>query len=104
WVAKNPALIEARRVTMQRELKVASDPHLLTSTDILAFIDKGTLPPFKVLRQLEQVVRDKNDPALELKLIQKKAEASHFSNSDLDRAWHLANQLNKHDYAWRLAT
>jgi hypothetical protein len=57
-----------------------------------------------VLAKLERLAEAKAAPALECRLILKRAALTHLTNSDLNRLWHLANQRREGDLAWRVAS
>src|SRR5690606_5264607 len=54
--------------------------------------------------KLLATARIKKDDALTLEILQRKAALSHYTNKELDEMWAVCGRLNKHDFAWRIAT
>jgi hypothetical protein len=104
WVAKNHYLIEPDRARMLRQMRVAVDGSSSVTHDIEDYLDSGDKAPLSVLGALQRVIRDKKEPALEHRLILKRAAHSHLTNADLNRLWQLANLRKESDLAWRIAT
>ena len=104
WVAKNRYLMESDRARMLLTMKVALDPASVVTGDVEAYLSETEAPPVHVLAKLERLAEAKNAPALEARLVQRRAELTHLTNDDLDRLWQLANQRQDSDCAWRIAS
>lgn len=104
WVAKNHYLTEPDRQRMLLQLKVALDPGSVITSDVEEYLEHTDTPPVHVLGKLERLAEAKGAPALECRLLLKRAELTHLTNSDINRLWQLANQRKDADLAWRVAT
>ncbi len=104
WVAKNRYLMETDRARMLLQLKVALDPGSVITADVEEYIEQTETPPVHVLQKLERLAEAKAAPALECRLILKRAEITHLTNVDLDRLWTLAAARKEPDLSWRVAT
>lgn len=104
WIAKNHYLNEPERQRMLLQLKIVLDPATVITSDVEEYLDHTETPPVAVLAKLERLAEAKAAPALECRLILKRAQLTHLSNNDLNRLWQLANARKESDLAWRVAT
>ncbi len=104
WIAKNHYLTEPDRQRMLLQLKVALDPGSVITSDVEDYLDHTDTPPVHVLGKLERLAEAKAAPALECRLILKRAQLTHLTNADLNRFWQLANARKDADLAWRVAS
>jgi hypothetical protein len=104
WIAKNHYLTEPDRQRMLLQLKVALDPGSVITSDVEDYLDHTDTPPLHVLAKLERLAEAKGAPALESRLILRRAQLTHLTNADLNRLWQLANLRKDPDLAWRIAT
>ncbi len=104
WVSKNHYVLEADRVRMLEQLRVAVDTELVALSDVEEYVLKADQSPAGVLRSLEGVAAQKGAHTLAFRLVLKQAAQAHLTNSDLDKLWTLANEKKDSDLAWRIAT
>lgn len=104
WVAKNHYLLEPERQRMQQQLRIALDHDVVATSDLDEYLQYAETPPYEVLGQLQKLAEQKAAPALESRIILKRAQVTHLTNDDLARLWDLANLRRETDLAWRVAT
>lgn len=104
YIGKNHYLIELDRERMLRQMRIAKDASLCTTADVDDYLRSEERPSLAVLDSLKEHVREKKDPALEARLIEKRASWSHLTNADLERMWQLAGMRRDFDLSWRVAT
>lgn len=104
WVAKSHYLLEADRARMLQQLRVAVDPEAVAIIDLEQYVEQAETAPLPVLAALQALAAAKAAPALESRLILKRAQHAHLTNADLNRLWQLANERREPDLAWRVAT
>lgn len=104
WVSKNHYVLEADRIRMLEQLRVAVDTDVVALNDVEEYVLKADGSPAGVLRSLEDVAALKGAHTLAYRLILKQAMQSHLTNRDLDKLWTLANEKKDSDLAWRVAT
>ena len=104
WVSKNHYVLEADRIRMLEQLRVAVDTDMVALSDVEEYVLKADQSPAGVLRSLEDVAAQKGAHTLALRLVLKQATQSHLTNADLDKLWTLANEKKDSDLAWRIAT
>ncbi|MGE0172909.1 MAG: hypothetical protein AB7T49_08995 [Oligoflexales bacterium] len=104
YVHKQLSMSETKRVARLRQLRMALDPSKLVRSDIEEYLKEIKRPPLGVLERLISIARYNEEAELELTLLKRKAEQSHFANQELERVWRLAANTGKFDLAWRAAT
>lgn len=104
WASRSHYLLEPDRVRMLEQLRVAVEGSQVAVSDVEEYLRHAEAPPVSVLDGLQELIATKNAPALEAKVILKRAAQSHLTNADLSRLWHLANARKDADLAWRVAT
>ena len=72
----------------------------VVSGDIL----KISNPSLHIIEKIQQAIVKRDDPALEMDIIESKALVGSYSNKDLSRIWVLSNRLKTYDRSWRVAT
>lgn len=103
-VAKSPHLAESKRQVMLRQLKVVTDDSDLSLNEVEEYLDQQSDKSPMVLKQLQRVCRKKKARVLELRVLGMRVAQSNITNTDLNRSWSLACELNDYDLAWRVAT
>lgn len=104
WVSRNHYLMEVDRVRMLEQLRIAVDDAQVATIDIEEYLQHAVNPPLAVLNELAELAAAKAAPALEARVILKRAQATHLTNVDLSRLWTIANTRTDTDLAWRVAT
>ena len=103
YVRNDKAIPAVQRDKMLLQLRVACLAQDLLLSDVQAYLPICTSR--YVLAVLEDIVRDKKkDAALEIAIIWRRANLSHFRNQDLNRLWCIARERKLYDMAWRSAT
>ena len=103
YVRNDKAIPNGQRDKMLLQLRVACLAQDLLLSDVQAYLPICTSR--YVLSVLEDIVRDKKkDAALEIAIIWRRANLSHFRNQDLNRLWCIARERKLYDLAWRSAT
>lgn len=104
WVAKSPYLVETERQKMLAQMRIAISPEFLVLGDVGDYLDATEHISLEVADHLLQLCRDKKALDMELRVLNKRAMASHFTNAQLNRVWQLATLSGNHDLAWRTAS
>lgn len=104
WVAKTPSLLEHVRSRLLAQLRIVSDIENLAMSDVKSYLSLVDFPPYNVLNRLYDIAHQKRCSPIEMMILQKQAEATHYTNSNLDQLWRLACNTNSHDLAWRVIT
>lgn len=104
FVARTPQYDELQRQRFLKQLSIATAEHSLIGADVLAYLDICREPPYEVLQNLHRMVSGGDHDKIELKIIHKKAEISHYTNLDLEKLWNIACKWKYHDLAWRIAS
>jgi hypothetical protein len=73
-------------------------------TELEQLIDLAAIDNPNTLDHLLKISRSRKSYAFELRLLNRRAELSHFRQQDLERVWQLSQDLVDPDLAWRVAT
>lgn len=104
WVAKSPYLIETERLKMLAQLRIAITPEFLVLGDVVDYLKSADQVNLEVADHLLKLCREKRAPEVELRVLNKRALSSHFTNDQLNRVWQIATASNDYDLAWRTAS
>lgn len=104
WVAKSPFLIENERQKMLAQLRIAIATEFLVIGDVADYLETCEHISLEVADHLLALCREKKALDMELRVLGKRASASHFTNAQLNRVWQIATTVGNHDLAWRVAS
>ncbi|MBF0443884.1 MAG: hypothetical protein HQK54_18390, partial [Oligoflexales bacterium] len=104
WVSKTPQYMEHQRKSLLRKLLMATAASNISTEDIKEYIEAEDTANYKILRRIEEIAKLKREPLLEMKVIEKRASLTNYTNSDLDVLWKIASSNNLNDLSWRILT
>ena len=104
WVTRTPSILEANRQRMLLQLRVARPSELLSSADVENYVETGATNDQQVIAGLREWTIAKGYHQLEARLIERSGRNRHFTNGELGRLWTLAQKVQRHDLAWRIAS
>ena len=80
-----------RQVTLESLQRVVSGRYIKNLSN----------PSLHIIEKIQQAIVKRDDPALEMDIIESKALVGSYSNKDLSRIWALSNRLKTYDRSWR---
>ena len=83
---------------------MTGDVRVLTEASIRRYIKNLSKPSLHILDKIQKAIVKRDDPTLELNIIEAKSLVGSYSNKDLSRIWVLSNRLKTYDRSWRVAT
>ena len=89
---------------MISQIQMTGDVRLLTEGRIRRYVKNIEKPSLHILEKIQSAVAKRNDPSLELDILEAKAKVGAYSNKDLARLWILSNRVKNYDRSWRVAT
>lgn len=95
---------DSEKTLLLGKIKVVGDEQELKDDDIDFYIDTLKYRNLSIVDRLQKLVRERGNQSLEIKILRRKAQLSHFTNSDLKQIWTLSRSLKEPDLAWRTAT
>ena len=103
-VSRSSNINEIVREKMISQLQMTGDVRVLTEGSIRRYIKNLSNPSLHIIEKIQQAIVNRDDPALEMDIIESKALVGSYSNKDLSRIWVLSNRLKTYDRSWRVAT
>ena len=103
-VSRSSNINEIVREKMISQLQMTGDVRVLTEGSIRRYIKNLSNPSLHIIEKIQQAIVKRDDPALEMDIIESKALVGSYSNKDLSRIWVLSNRLKTYDRSWRVAT
>ena len=103
-VSRSSSLTEIVREKMISQLQMTGDVRVLTEAGIRRYIKNLSKPSLHILDKIQKAIVKRDDPTLELNIIESKSLVGSYSNKDLSRIWVLSNRLKTYDRSWRVAT
>ena len=103
-VSRSSSLTEIVREKMISQLQMTGDVRVLTEASIRRYIKNLSKPSLHILDKIQKAIVKRDDPTLELNIIEAKSLVGSYSNKDLSRIWVLSNRLKTYDRSWRVAT